>query len=354
MDSEGVIVSVVIPVRNEEKYIEQCIISLLNQDFPKENLEIIFVDGVSNDRTKEIIGKYISEQPRLFKLLDNPNITVPYALNTGIRNALGKYFFIMGAHGEYAVNYISKCVYFLENTDADNVGGPVIAKGKNNLQKVIAASYHSKFALGGGKHHDENYEGYADTLFPGSYKKETLVNIGMYDEKFTRNQDDELNYRLVKSGGKIFVTHEIKCVYYPRDSYKKLFRQYFEYGFWRVAFIKKHGVPARITQLVPAFFVLFLALFLAALVLFKPAALACTPVLGLYLIMNFYFSFTNRHIEGMQNKLRLVLIHFMLHFSYGTGFIIGVSHFLKIGVRWRPPKLWKVSNKSLPEKREGK
>jgi glycosyltransferase involved in cell wall biosynthesis len=203
MESEKVNVSVLIPVRNEEKYIEQCILSLMKQDFPKENLEIILIDGNSEDGTAKIINKYMELQPGLIRLLSNPNLTVPYAMNIGIKASKGKYVIRIDAHSDYAKDYISKCVYYLENIDADNVGGPMVAKGKDNLQKIIAASYHSKFALGGGKFHDENYEGYADTVYLGAYKKDALVNIGMYDEKFTRNQDDELNYRLIKNGGKI-------------------------------------------------------------------------------------------------------------------------------------------------------
>jgi glycosyltransferase involved in cell wall biosynthesis len=273
-------------------------------------------------------------------------------MNIGIKASKGKYVIRIDAHSDYAKDYISKCVYYLENIDADNVGGPMVAKGKDNLQKIIAASYHSKFALGGGKFHDENYEGYADTVYLGAYKKDALVNIGMYDEKFTRNQDDELNYRLIKNGGKIFITPNIKSLYFPRNNYRKLLKQYFEYGFWKVEVIKKHGVPARITHLVPACFVVFLIFGIAASLLFKPAAFVFLTIIALYLVMNLYFSFTSKHIKGLRNKLRLMLVHFILHSSYGIGFIRGLLHFLKAADWLRSLKLWKIVNKRFTRKKE--
>ena len=167
---EEVIVSIIIPVKNEEKYISKCIKSVLRQNFDKKNMELILIDGNSKDETVKIIRNYMNDYG-FIKVYKNPQETVQYALNIGIKNAAGKYIVRMDAHSEYADDYVSKCVEYIEKTGAENVGGPMIAQGKTPTQNVIAAAYHSPFAMGGGKFHNENYEGYADTVYLGALKK---------------------------------------------------------------------------------------------------------------------------------------------------------------------------------------
>ena len=326
---ENVAVSVIIPVRNEENYISKCIESVLKQDFCSQEIELIFIDGDSEDNTVKIIEKF-SKECKFIKLYKNPQKTVQYALNIGIKNAVGKYIVRLDAHSEYADDYISKCVEYLEKNNADNVGGPMIAKGKTQIQRVVAAAYHSKFALGGGKFHNENYEGYADTVYLGAFKKETLLRLNMYDERLPRNEDDDLNFRILKSGGKVFITPKIKSIYYPRSSYKELFKQYFEYGFWKVAVIKKHKKPARLSHLIPISFVLFIISF-SILSLFND--LACKMFLSvmlLYLCLNLCFSFKNGRLNSVLDKFRLVWVHFVLHISYGFGFLCGIFKFWRM------------------------
>ena len=139
-DAGGRLVSVVIPVRNEEKYIAKCVESVLNQDFPKKDMELILVDGASEDRTVAIIEGFAAKYD-FIRLCENPRKTVQHALNIGIKNAVGRYVVRMDAHSEYASDYVSECVRHLEKTNAANVGGPMIARGKTRLQKVIAAAY---------------------------------------------------------------------------------------------------------------------------------------------------------------------------------------------------------------------
>ena len=319
-------VSVVIPIRNEEKYIEKCINSVLNQDLDKNVFELILVDGVSEDRTVEIIKNFMA-QYKFIRLYKNPNKTVQYALNIGIERAVGKYVVRMDAHSEYANDYISKCVEYLEKTGADNVGGPMIAKGKTPLQNVVAAAYHSPFAIGGGKFHNENYEGYADTVYLGAFRRETLLQLGLYDERLPLNEDDDLNLRLISNGGKVFITPQIRSVYYPRSTYREVFKQYFGYGLWKVAVIKKHKKPARISHLVPFGFVLFLMLF-SVLSLFSDFARGIFLFVSLlYLSLSWYFSLKNKRVISWFDKIRLILVHFILHFAYGVGFLCGIFKF---------------------------
>ena len=318
-------VSVVIPVYNEEKYIEKCISSVLEQDYDKSLLEILLVDGQSEDKTVEIIKEYEKKYP-FITLLDNPGKLPQYAMNIGITAAKGEYIVRMDAHAEYADDYISKCIETIKKTNAANVGGPTIAVGKTNKQKAVAAAFHSKFALGGGKHHDAEYEGSADSVWGGTFKRQTLMDMDLFDERMNYTEDDDINQRIRNNGGIIYITPKIKCYYYPRENYSSLFKQYFRYGKWRVAFIKKHKKPARISHLVPVCFVLFLIFGLFSFINCLSAA-AYLSVLTFYLLLNIFFSFTNKNISGIIGKLRLVYIHFLLHISYGFGFICGILRF---------------------------
>lgn len=314
------LVSVVIPILNEERYIQKCIESVANQDFPKENMELILVDGMSEDNTVAII-KSLMDKYNFIKLIYNEKKTVQYALNEGIKEAVGEIIVRMDAHGEYDSDYISKCVEYLNNTDAINVGGPMIAIGNGGLQSVIAVAYHSKFALGGGKNHEKDYTGYADTVFLGAFKREDIVRLGMYDERLPRSEDDDLNFRIIENGGKIYITSEIKSKYYPRSTYRDLFKQYYEYGLWKVAVIKKHKKPARLSHLVPGMFVAYLA---ACPIL--PMKMT-VPIILLYLLLNMCFSFNNKYVSNFFDKIRLMFVHTTIHLAYGLGFWVGVFKF---------------------------
>ena len=319
-------VSVVIPILNEEKYIKNCLDSILEQDYPKESMEIVLVDGNSEDKTVDIIKEYI-EKYDFIKLFVNEKKTVQYALNIGIKNSTGKYVVRMDAHASYAKDYISKCIEYLKKTECANVGGTTVVRGKNFTQKVIAAAYHSPFALGGSKHYDESYEGYADTVAWGAFEREYLLNIGMYDEKLPRSEDDDLNFRITERGDKIFVTPKIKSIYYPRDTFSKLFSQYFGYGKWKVAVIKKHHKPSRIAHLIPMLFVAFL-IFGSILSFVLPVLRGLFfGVLSLYFFMNLIFSFKNPYTKNVASKMALMWAHFVIHVSYGLGFWAGIFKF---------------------------
>lgn len=319
-------VSVIVPILNEEKYIEKFLDSILSQDYPKEKLEIILVDGFSSDKTPQILNSY-AEKYEFMKVIKNEKKTVQYALNLGIENASGEYIVRMDAHAWYASDYISKCIEYLKSTGATNVGGPTIVKGKTRIQKVIAAAYSAGFALGGGSHYKSSYEGYCDTVSWGSFRKKDLVKIGMYDENMPRSEDDDLNFRITQSGGKIFMTPKIKSEYYPKETFEKLFWQYFNYGVWKIALIKKHGKPPKLSQLVPMMFVGFLMLF-GVLSFFSGRAFSLL-MLGIfsYLLADFYFSLKTSELKSISDKLLLMWANFVIHSSYGLGFFVGVFKF---------------------------
>ena len=180
-------ISVVMPVYNEEKYIENCIDSLLLQDYPQECMEWIFVDGMSTDRTRELIGAYIEKYPKLIKLLSNPNKTVPYAMNIGIKEARGKYIIRLDAHADYNKDYISKCVYYLNTTDADNVGGVAETKSKGFVGNAIAKMLSSRFGVGNSEFRTNGESGYVDTVpFGAEHTASPTLNIFLSSYVYTK------------------------------------------------------------------------------------------------------------------------------------------------------------------------
>lgn len=184
-------VSIILPIFNEMKYIHQLFDSLLQQDYPKDRLEIILVDGRSEDGTREEIKRIISSRLELnhisIYVLDNPDRIVPCALNMGIKEANGKYIIRMDAHAEYAPDYVTKCVEWLEKTNAANVGGPMIAVSNGCIGKSIEFAHHCRFGLGGGKFHNEQWSGYVDTVYLGAWPKSIFNEVGLFDEGSVNN-----------------------------------------------------------------------------------------------------------------------------------------------------------------------
>ena len=316
-------VTVIIPVYNEEKYIKKCIQTIIAQDYPKESLEVLFIDGNSTDKTRIIIQEYATFFSWI-KILDNKKKIIPCALNIGIKAAKGIYIVRMDAHTEYACDYISKCLDVIKETGADNVGGPVTARGKTNKQRSIAAAYYSVFALGGGKQYKEDFEGYVDTVFLGCYKKKTAMCIGLYDEAMPRNEDDDFNLRLSKQGGRVYMSPKIKSVYYPRDSYYKLAKQYFGYGEGKTAVMKKHKDMYRLKQIIPALFVLLLT---GGFVLSFFSDLAMhIYFLGIcfYLLCDLIATLYNTKAKGLLERTGLFWSHIVIHCSYGAGYLKGI------------------------------
>ena len=319
-------VSVVVPILNEKLYIRKFLDALLSQDYPKEFLEIILVDGLSSDGTVEVINEYVKKYD-FIRLYTNPKKTVQYALNIGISQATGEYVVRLDAHTRHQSDYISKCIEYAEKTGADCVGGPMIGYGFNPVQNVIAAAYASPFSFGWSPHYRNDFEGYVDTVSWGCFKREKLLELGMYDERLPRSEDDDLSFRIIKNGGKIYLTPEIKSQYYPKENFRRLFKQFFDYGVWKIAVMKKHGRPLRIPQLIPMCFVSFLILF-GILSLFNSTCFYLF-LLGVfsYFITSFYFSFTSKRLSSFKDRLLLMWAQFVIHVSYGLGFWVGIFKF---------------------------
>ncbi len=327
MSDNSIRVSVVMPVYNEERYIEKCIKSLFKQDYPIDKMEWIFVDGGSTDRTVEILNGYMSEHPELIKIYDNPKKIVPYAMNIGISASKGEYIVRLDAHSDYADDYISKCVYYLDNTDAENVGGVAETKSEGFVGNAIAKMVSSKFGVGNSQFRTRGESGYVDTVPFGAFRREVFKKYGGYDERLVRNQDNEMNYRIRKNGGKIYMADDIKLSYYCRDSIGGISQMARKNGMWNVITMKMCPGSMGLRHFVPLLFVLSV-LGLTVLSLLLPVFwIMLASEIGLYTLLNVYFSI--KAGKSIKERLLLLILFPIFHISYGTGSICGIFMLFK-------------------------
>lgn len=326
-------VSVIIPVRNEEQFIEKCIKRFFKSDYPREQIEILIVDGMSNDNTGTIV-KELQKTYANLRLLDNPKKITPVALNIGIKASKGDIIMISGAHSEVPTDYISKCVKHLAKSNADNVGGIIETKARLNTLKgkAIAEVLSSPFGVGGSKFRtgtDKPIE--VDTVPFGCYKKEVFEKIGFFNEELIRNQDIDLNLRLKRAGGKIMLFPDIKLTYYARSTFKELWKNNFGNGYWVLFGSKFAKTPFSLRHLIPLFFVIFIIGGTILSVLSKMFFPIYLIILSIYLLGAMLFS---SKIARSSKKaiifIPALLSFFVLHFSYGLGSIMaGLSILLR-------------------------
>ena len=320
-------VSVIVPCRNERSSIERSVRSILEQEPPSGGFEVIVADGMSDDGTREVLEDLADKHPHL-RVVDNPNRIVSSALNAAIRLATGSVIVRMDAHTDYAPDYIRRCYEVLAETGSDNVGGPWIAHGEGYVSRAIAAAFQSPFCTGGARGHDPKYEGRVDTVYLGCWPRETFERVGCFDEELVRNQDDEFNLRLTRAGGKIWQSPLIKSWYKPRDSVAALFRQYVQYGYWKVRVIQKHHAPASLRHLVPGLFVL-LVLTLGMLSLTSALIRwAWLGLVGAYISANLLASMMTARSTEARLFPTLVLVFGCFHLAYGYGFLRGICDFV--------------------------
>lgn len=335
LSSAAISVSIIVPCRNEAQWIDTFIDCILRQDLTGLDWELIIADGMSDDGTQEKLKAISQADPRI-RVIDNPLRIVPTGLNAAIRSARGDIIVRMDVHTRYNPNFIRKSVEVLARTGASNVGGACIARGTGYLGRAIAAAFQSGFAVGGARWHDPAHEGPVDTVHLGCWRREVLGEIGLFDEDLVRNQDDELNFRLRRSGGLIWQSPEIVAWYYSRSSLSSLFRQYFQFGFWRVLVLRKHRLPGAWRQLVPAAFVLanlaFLADALGRLITGRSPVSSLT-VLGatmdvIYLLATVVAAIIVARRTGWSLFPAFPMVFVTYHLSYGFGFVVGMFYFL--------------------------
>jgi len=320
-------VSIIMPIRNEAAFIEQAIKSILHQDWPAEKMEILVADGMSDDDTRKIVEE-LSQADRRIKMLDNPGRIVPTAINIGLEVAQGDLFIRVDGHAEIAPDFIRKSIRCLhEHPDAWVVGGYIETVANDYIGQVIASAMRSPIGVGNSRFRLGNYEGWVDTLAFGTHHKWIVDKIGYFDEELVRNQDDEFNLRIILAGGKIWMSKSIQSKYFSRGSLYKLWRQYFQYGFWRIRTLQKHKRPATFRQLVPLLFMLSLLMLGLAGLFWRPFWILLAIEAAIYVIGLFAGAFDVGRKSGWQYALLAPLVFAILHFGYGLGSLWGIIRF---------------------------
>ena len=321
-------ISVVIPCRNERQYIRECVEAIYASQLPEgAEMHVHVVDGMSDDGTREVVSELKSIYSSL-ELVDNLKQLTPYAFNLGI-HAEGKvdYIQIVGARHILSVEYISTCIERLQaDTDIWCVGGRIVNEYVNETGRIISKAMSSSFGMGIGNFRTLEASGFTDTVTSPMYPYHVFEQIGFFDEELIRNQDDDFNFRVTKAGGKIWYEHGISLKYYVRANYKGLWRQFYQYGYWKVFVNRKHGAVTTLRQLVPPLFVCYLILALASLsmdgwinvVAFIPAVLYTI----LASLVAFQLSDRSKDIFGIMRTFPI------LHISYGLGYLAGIFRFL--------------------------
>jgi glycosyltransferase involved in cell wall biosynthesis len=318
-------VSVILPVRNEARFIERTLESVVAQDYSLALMETLVVDGMSEDGTREIIRRFHKRHPELaLRILDNPKKIVPTGMNIGLKEAKGQIIVRLDGHTILHPDYISKSKEVLLRTGADCVGGLLTPIGEGWIGRAVGIAHSLRFGLGGGLFHRATHETEADTVFMGVFKKEIFQYVGNFDEELTRNQDIELNGRIRRAGGKIILSPQIRSIYFPRTSLKALWRQNFNNGLWLVRTQQKTPGALSVRHYVPLLFILGLFAGLIGTLTHSDGWIGLAVIMGSYTVACLGTTITAAMRHGWQFTLSLPLVFVTLHFSYGIGSIVGM------------------------------
>jgi len=311
-------VSIIIPCRNEEKHIGKCLETILKQNYPKERMEVLVVDGMSEDKTRKIVKRFQIRNPKFqLRLLDNPKRFTNFAWNLGIKESKGEILILVGAHSFYKEDYVLKCVKYLNEYDADNVGGTIITLPRENtvVARAIALVLSSSFGVGGATFRKGSKKPkWVDTVFGGCYRRDVFNRIGLFNENLNRGQDMEFNIRLKKAGGKILLVPDIVAYYYPKTANPKdFFIYHLKDGVWAILPLKFVKTPFKLRHYIPLIFILTLPL-------------SIWP----YILLSLFFSL---QISLKEKDIRLFfvlpMVFFCRHFGYGLGSLVGLGKILK-------------------------
>ncbi|MHC4566248.1 MAG: glycosyltransferase family 2 protein [Planctomycetota bacterium] len=327
MREDAPFVSVIMPVRNEGDFIERAITSVLDNDYPAEKMEVIVIDGMSDDGTRETVERLSLADDRV-KILDNPKRIVPAAMNVGLKAARGDVFIRVDGHAEVPRDFVTKSIECLrEHPEAWVAGGYMETVADDYAGCAIASAMRSPVGVGNARFRLGDYEGWVDTLAFGAHHKWILEKIGYFDEELVRNQDDEFNLRIILAGGKIWMSKSIRSKYFSRASLGKLWRQYFQYGFWRIRTLQKHRRPATFRQLVPLLLALSILLLGLAGLFWRPAWILLAVEAGLYLLALAAGALDVGRRSGWRYAPVAPLVFAILHFAYGSGSLWGGIRF---------------------------
>lgn len=319
-------ISAIIATRQEKGYIESCVRSILDNDYPADKIEVVVVDGMSSDGTADIVRGLALQDSRV-KLVENPRRITPVAFNLGIQQSTGDIVCLVAAHSRLDSQYLKLTVQTLrEHPEVWCVGGAFRTVSESYVGQTIAASMAVPVGVGGARFRMGNYHGYVDTVI-GSYWRWVFDKVGLFDEELVRNQDDEFNYRLKLAGGKIWLNSDIRFDYFARSSLGRLARQYYQYGYWTARTMQKHRRPARVRQVAPVAFVLLWLTLLAGSLLWWPVRYALAAYAAVYIaaLVAGMWQVGRRH--GWKFAPLSPVVFGILHFGYGLGTLRGFLDF---------------------------
>jgi GT2 family glycosyltransferase len=320
------------PIRNEGAFIDKSLGAVVDQDFPPERVQILVADGRSTDDTRARVQDLARRRPGLtVEIVDNAGGIVPTGMNAALQRATGDVVVRVDGHTIIEQDYVQRCLDALSRTGADCVGGRMDAVADAALGRAVALATSSPFGVGGARFHYSPREEEVDTVYMGAWPRDLFQRIGGFDEEMVRNQDDELSYRIRERGGKIMLDPSIRSRYYPRTTLRTLWRQYFQYGYWKVRVMQKHPLQMKVRHFAPPALAGTLLVMALASPFLAAARLAFAAVGGLYLLANLVASAWAARRADLGSAPWLPVVFAALHLSYGAGFLTGLFRF---AARW--------------------
>jgi glycosyltransferase involved in cell wall biosynthesis len=323
------LISVVIPMRNEADWLDRCLGSVLAQDWPADRMEILIVDGMSDDGSYESLLARANADPRI-RVFRNPARIVPSSLNIAIEAARGDVVARVDAHTTLEPDYLRTGVEVLERTGADDVGGPMLSIGGGKAGDAIATAMRSRFGIGAYFHFASD-ERETDTVYMGMWPRDVFRRVGLFDEELVRNQDDELSYRIRKEGGRIVCSPKMRSRYQNRKSWRALAKQFYQYGFWKVRVLQKHPAQMSVRHFVPPAFDAAVLLGLIAGGGLRAVALVAMLVYALAMVA----VAAREAAAGL--RLRTALALAIIHHAWSAGFLVGLVRFAGRWLKAEPP-----------------
>lgn len=325
-------VSYVMPVLNERAYVEDAVRTILTQEYAGKQ-DLVLALGPSRDGTTQIVEKLAKADPRV-TFVHNPGTDIPVGLNLAIASTAHPIIVRVDAHSELAPGYTARAVETLERTGAANVGGVMVARGKTPFQTAVARAYNSKFGLGGASYHSGGKEGAAESAYLGVFRRETLAEVGGYDESLRRGEDWELNLRIREAGHTVWFDPELKVTYWPRENWRKLTRQFFTTGVWRGELVRRHPRHTPLRFFAPPLLVLaFLAsmvggsLQIAGVIHWGKLSYLVFAVhtgLAAYILLLIYLGLIYESGKSWRDRWLFIVVLPSMHLSWGAGFLRGV------------------------------
>lgn len=314
------------PIRNEEAFIARSLGAVLTQDYPPERLQVLVADGMSDDRTRAVVDALSREHPAVdLAIVDNPGRTAPTGFNAALERAHGEVIVRVDGHTVVAEDYVRECVAALRRSGAENVGGRMDAVGEGPVAEAIALATSSRFGIGNSAFHYAEGERWVDSVYMGAWPRTVFDRFGGFDPELVRDQDDEFNYRLRAGGGRILLTDRIRSTYYGRGTLRAVFRQYREYGLWKVRVLRLHPGQTSVRHLVPPAFVASLAAGAVLVPAGRGTRRAWVLLIGSYAVASTAASASVARRAGWRHLPLLPVIFAALHVGYGAGFLGGIA-----------------------------